>query len=151
MPSWTSKSQVLTPRRLAQCPFACLGTPVEIFFWRVDVVAGIQPPRISGWIAMKTCLVLGQSYVNTLIILTSFWVLMGISTFTSKELVIFYRSPLADWQWWPGKLLKMGLRRKFGDRNSHKQATNQWPLSDLTENMVSKGKYLQMTLFQVCE
>ena len=41
---------------------------------------------------------LGQSYMDTLI-LTSLLVLMGISTFTSKEFGPFFAGYLADWQW----------------------------------------------------
>jgi hypothetical protein len=43
------------------------GEPGGDFVWRVDVVARIQP-RISGWIRMKTWLVLGQSNMDILIL-----------------------------------------------------------------------------------
>ena len=70
-------------------------------------VGGINHSQMGGsWhcsIHMIVCsitfypYILGQSYMGTLI-LTSLLVLMGISTFTSKEFKSFFAGYLADWQ-----------------------------------------------------
>ena len=143
MPSWTSKSQVLTPRRLAQCPFACLGNP-EIFC--LEGGCSSADPTKNFWVNCNENMIFTRSILHGYkLILTSLLVLMGISTWiqtnptaTSLLVLILINGNIYVHQlpelgpFFAGALWLIGI----GDRgNSWWVYAEMTSESDLTENM----------------